>query len=110
MTSAIEPLPIQRLAPSSTQSPPSRRAVVSSATESDPWGGLGEREGSDRLEPRHRRQPARLVLLGAEQHAYRLHRQSRLHAEEVPKLAVATAGDSLDVDQAAGERAYPGQP
>ena len=38
-TSAIEPLPIQRLAPSSTQSSPSRRALVSSATESEPCSG-----------------------------------------------------------------------
>ena len=32
-------LPIQRLAPSSTQESPSRRTVVSSATESEPWSG-----------------------------------------------------------------------
>ena len=38
-TSAIDPLPIQRLAPSSTQSSPTRRAVVSSDTESEPWSG-----------------------------------------------------------------------
>ena len=38
-TSAIDPLPIQRLAPSSTQSSPSRRALVSSATESEPCSG-----------------------------------------------------------------------
>jgi hypothetical protein len=38
-TSAIEPLPIQRLAPSSTQPSPSRRALVSSATESEPCMG-----------------------------------------------------------------------
>ena len=32
-------MPIQRFAPSSTQVSPSRRAVVSRATESDPWSG-----------------------------------------------------------------------
>ena len=32
-------LPIQRLAPLSTQESPSRRTVVSSATESEPWFG-----------------------------------------------------------------------
>ena len=32
-------LPIQRLAPFSTHASPSRRAVVSSATESEPWSG-----------------------------------------------------------------------
>ena len=38
-TSASEPLPIHRFAPSITYSSPSRRAVVSSATESEPWSG-----------------------------------------------------------------------
>lgn len=38
-TSQIVPNPIQRLAPSRTYSSPSRRAVVASATASDPWSG-----------------------------------------------------------------------
>ena len=38
-TSAIEPLPIQRFSPSRIQSSPSRRALVSSATESEPCAG-----------------------------------------------------------------------
>ena len=37
--SATLPLPIQRLDPLSTQWSPSRRAVVSSAIESEPWSG-----------------------------------------------------------------------
>ena len=102
-TSAIEPLPIQRLAPSSTQPSPSRRALVSSATESEPCVGLGQRERADRVEPRHRRQPALLLLLGAEQ-LDRLHRQPGLHAEERAEAAVAAV--QLHVDQAAGERAH----
>ena len=36
---ATVPLPIQRLRPSSTHSSPSRRAVVSRATTSEPWFG-----------------------------------------------------------------------
>lgn len=39
MTSAMLALPIQRLAPLSTQCRPSRRAVVSSRTASEPWLG-----------------------------------------------------------------------
>ena len=39
ITSAMEPLPIQRFAPSSTYPSPSRTATVSSATASDPWVG-----------------------------------------------------------------------
>jgi hypothetical protein len=38
-TSATVPFPIQRLAPSITYSSPSRRAAVSSATESEPCSG-----------------------------------------------------------------------
>ena len=35
----MAPLPIQRLCPSSTNASPSRRAVVSSSSESEPWSG-----------------------------------------------------------------------
>ena len=38
-TSAMVPLPIHRFSPSMTHSSPSRRAVVSSAIESEPWFG-----------------------------------------------------------------------
>ncbi len=38
-TSAMLPDPIQRLAPFSTYESPTRRAFVSSATESEPWSG-----------------------------------------------------------------------
>ncbi len=67
-------------------------------------GGLSERERPDRLETRHRRQPARLLLLGAEQRDG-LHRESGLHAEERAEAAVATM--QLHVDETAGERAHP---
>ena len=66
-TSAIEPLPIQRLAPSSTQSSPSRRARRLERDGVRAVLGLGQREGADLVEPRHRRQPALLLLLGPEQ-------------------------------------------
>ena len=46
-TSAIEPLPIQRMAPSNTHPSPSRVALVSSATESGAVLGLGEGERTD---------------------------------------------------------------
>ena len=102
-TSAIEPLPIQRLAPSSTQSSPSRRALVSSATESEPCARLGQRERPDLLQLRQRGQPALLLLLRAE-HVDRLHRQPGLDAEERPEAAVAAV--QLHVDQAARQRAH----
>ena len=66
---------------------------------------LGERERADRLEPRHDRQPALLLLLGAEQ-VDRLHRQPGLHGQERPEAAVAAV--QLHVDQAARERAHAG--
>ena len=65
--------------------------------------GLGQRERADRLQPRHRRQPALLLLLGAEQ-VDRLHRQPRLDAEERAEAAVAAV--QLHVHQAARERAH----
>ena len=104
-TSAIEPLPIQRFAPSSTQSSPSRRARVSSATESDPWSGSVRANAPIASQPRHRGQPARLLLLGAE-HVDRLHRQPGLHAEERAEAAVAAV--QLHVHEAARERAHAG--
>ena len=102
-TSAIEPLPIQRLAPSSTQPSPSRRALVSSATESEPCAGSVSANAPIASSLRHRRQPALLLLLGAEQRD-RLHRQPGLHAEERAEAAVAAV--QLHVDEAAGERAH----
>src|SRR5437588_533441 len=50
--------------------------------------GLGEGEGAEALGPGHRRQPALLLLLGAE-HGDRAHRQPRLDAEEGAQAAVA---------------------
>jgi hypothetical protein len=49
--------------------------------------GLGERERSDALQARHRRQPALALLLGAE-HLERLHREVRVDAEERGDAAV----------------------
>ena len=102
-TSAIEPLPIQRLAPSSTQSSPSRRALVSSATESEPCSGSVSANAPTFSSRAMRRQPALLLLLRAE-HVDRLHRQPRLDAEERAEAAVAAV--QLHVDQAARERAH----
>ena len=50
--------------------------------------GLGQRERPDRFQPRHGGQPARLLLLGAEE-VDRLHRQSGLDAEKCAEAAVA---------------------
>jgi hypothetical protein len=66
---------------------------------------LGQRERADRVEPDHGRQPALLLLRGAEERD-RLHGQARLHAEEPAEAAVAAV--QLHVDQAAGERAHAG--
>ena len=104
-TSAIEPLPIQRLAPSSTQVSPSRRALVSSATESEPCAGSVSAKApivSSRAIAGSQRS---LLLLGAEQ-VDRLHRQPGLDAEERAEAAVAAV--QLHVDEAAGERAHAG--
>jgi hypothetical protein len=49
--------------------------------------GLGQRERADRRQVGHRRQPALLLLLGAE-HLDRLHRQVRVNAEERAHAAV----------------------
>ena len=65
--------------------------------------GLGQRERADRLHPRHRRQPALLLLLGAE-HRDRLHGQPGLHGEERAEAAVAAV--QLHVHQPARERAH----
>ncbi len=62
---------------------------------------LGERERAQLLETGHPRQPAVLLLLGAE-HRDRLHRQPGLDPEERPKAAVAAV--ELHVDEAAGDR------
>ena len=103
-TSATEPLPIQRFAPSMTYSSPSRRTRVSSATESEPWSGSVRANApvcSTRAMPG---QPALALLLGAEQ-VDRSHRQAGLHAEERAEAAVAAV--DLHVDEAPGERAHP---
>ena len=103
-TSAIEPLPIQRLVPS-------RIHVVAVAAgarlQRDRVRAvlrLGQCERADRVQPRHSRQPALLLRLRAEQ-GDRLHRQPRLDAQERAEAAVAAV--QFHVDQAAGERAHP---
>jgi hypothetical protein len=63
--------------------------------------GLGERECAQRLQPGHGRQPAPLLLLGA-QHGDRAHREPGLHAHERGQAAVAAR--ELHGDQARGQR------
>ena len=65
--------------------------------------GFGQREGADRLQARHRRQPALPLLLGAK-HRDRLHREPRLHSQERPEAPVAPV--QLHVDQARGQRGH----
>ena len=48
---------------------------------SEPVLGLGQAEGADQLHPRHRRQPALLLLVGAAE-VDRAHRQAAVHAHE----------------------------
>jgi hypothetical protein len=67
--------------------------------------GLGQREGADCVQPRHRLEPARLLLGRAEQ-LDRLHREPGLDAEERPEAAVAAV--ELHVDESERERAQPG--
>ena len=86
-TSAMEPMPIQRLTPSRTQPSPSRRAVVSMLDGSRPGARLGQPEAADRLAAGHLRQPSLLLLLGAEG-VDRLHRQRALHGHERAQPAV----------------------
>ena len=64
---------------------------------------LGQREGPQRVDRRQLRQPALLLLLGAE-HRDRLHGQAGLDAEEGAETAVATV--ELEVHQAGGDRAH----
>jgi hypothetical protein len=78
--------------------------------------GLGQRERADRLDARHRLEPAVALLVGAE-HVDRLHGEVRVHAEERPHAAVgarplhaheagrgrAHARAAVPLDDAAGE-------
>jgi hypothetical protein len=70
-----------------------------------PVVGLGQREGADLVEARHRLQPALLLLLRAE-HRDRLHRQAGLNAEAGPEAPVAAV--KLHRHQARGQRAHAG--
>ena len=103
-TSAIEPLPIQRLAPSSTQlvavaarawsrARPSPSRASGSVSANAPIASSRAIAGSQRCfcssEPSMRD---------------RLHRQPGLHAEERAEAAVAAV--QLHVDEPAGERAH----
>jgi hypothetical protein len=65
--------------------------------------GLGQGEGSEPVRPRHRRQPARLLLLGPE-HADRGHRQPAVHDVERADAPVGTR--ELSGDQTLGERRH----
>ena len=60
-----------------------------------PVVGLGQSERTQALHPRHRRQPALLLLLAA-QHRDRAHRQSGLDAQEHAEAAIAPAQLHLD--------------
>ena len=66
---------------------------------------LAEREGADLLQPRHLRQVARSLLLGAE-NVDRLHRQSHMHAEECLDAAIGP-GQFGDDDAASDRRHRP---
>jgi hypothetical protein len=66
--------------------------------------GLGEGEGAELLQARHRGQPALLLLLRAE-HGDRPHRQPRLHAQPRPQAAVTAI--ELHVDEPAADRVQP---
>ena len=66
--------------------------------------GLGQRERADRVQVGHRRQPALLLLLGAE-HRDRLHREVRVHAVERAHAAVRAR--PLHAHEAGGGRAHP---
>jgi hypothetical protein len=67
--------------------------------------GLGESEGADALQRRHRGKPARLLVIGSEQ-VDRLHGEAGLHPEERTEAAVAAV--ELHVHQTTRERAHPG--
>ena len=69
--------------------------------------GLGEREGADLVQRGHRRQPALLLFLAAQQ-VDRAHGQSGLHAHEGGDAAVAAG--QLQGHHAQFERGQPGQP
>jgi hypothetical protein len=102
----MEPLPIQRFAPSSTQPPGSRRAVVSSATESEPWAGSVTAKAPIAF---------RRALAGSQRSCCSslpsrsiVHREPRLDAEERAEAAVAAV--KLHVDEARASGLLPGQP
>ena len=63
--------------------------------------GLGQRERAELLEPRHGRQPVRLLLVRSE-HRDRLHRETGMDAEEGADAPVAAV--ELHVHQPAGDR------
>jgi hypothetical protein len=65
--------------------------------------GLGQRKRADLLQPRHRSQPALLLLLRPALRD-RLHRQPSLHSQESAQAAVAPV--DLHVDQAGRQRIY----
>ena len=96
-------LPIQRLRPLSTYSSPSRAHTRLEVHGVGAVVGLGQRERADRVQVGHRRQPALLLLVGAE-HRDRLHGEVRVHAVERAHAAVRAR--PLHAHEARGGRAH----
>ena len=97
------PLPIHFLRPLSTQESPSRRAVVSSETESEPWSGSVRANAPILSSRAMRREPELLLVLGAAV-GDRAHGESGVDADEGADAAVA-AGE-LHGDQPGGQRVH----
>ena len=102
-TSAIVPLPIHFFAPLMTQSSPSRRAEVSSATESEPCSGSVSANAPS-LSSRAIGGSHRCFCSSRAEHRDRLHRQAGLHPEEGAQAAVAAV--ELHVHQPGRDRAH----
>ena len=82
------PLPIHFLRPLSTQESPSRRAVVSSETESEPWSG-SVRANAPILSSRAIGGSQRCFCSSEPQHGDRAHGEAGVDADEGADAAVA---------------------